>query len=256
VIDGIAWRVFGIADPRNSLILYVGEDHALRKDLAWQLVEHLVFPSLLAIPPILLLIWLAVAKGLTALARLAKEVKQRDPNDLKRISLGSIPVEVAPLSRALNALFSRLEDALESERNFTGNAAHELRTPLAALRVHAQVALGASSDEQRQRALRQTIAGVDQASHLVDQLLTLARLDSRQTDFSSAPVNLHGVTRRVASDLGPVATKHGVGVQVSGDTEIVTPATKSVSGYWFAISSTMPAAAVRWRWPAKVCSTW
>ena len=223
VIDGIAWRVFGVADPKHGLILYAGEDHALRKDLAWHLIEHLAFPSLMAIPPLLLIIWLAVDKGLTPLARLVKEVKQRDPNDLHRISSDSIPVEVGPLVAALNSLFVRLEHALESERNFTGNAAHELRTPLAGLRVQAQVALRSSSDEQRQRALRQTIAGVDQASHLVDQLLTLARLDSRHTAFSSAPVNLPEVAHRVAADLQPLATKHGVSLQIAGNTEVVTP---------------------------------
>ena len=223
VIDGTAWRVFGVADPKNALILYAGEDHALRKDLAWHLVEHLVFPSLLSIPPLLLVIWLAVASGMKPLARLVKEVKQRDPGDLQRISSDSVPVEVAPLVGALNTLFVRLENALKSERSFTGDAAHELRTPLASLRVQAQVALRASNEEQRQRALRQTIAGVDQASHLVDQLLTLARLDSRQTIFSSTPVNLPEVARRVAADSERLATKHRVSVQVSGDLEVLTP---------------------------------
>ena len=222
VINGIAWRVYGVADPNTALILYAGEDHALRKDLAWHLVEHLVFPSLLAIPPLLLLIWLAVAKGLKPLARLVAEVKRRDPDDLHPLAGASVPTEVEPLVRALNSLFARLERALQSERQFTGNAAHELRTPLSALRVQAQVAQRASSDEQRQRALQQTIAGVDQASHLVDQLLTLARLDSRQTTLASAPVNLNEVARRIAANLEPLARQRRVSVQVSGDTETVT----------------------------------
>ena len=230
VIDGIAWRVFGIADPKHGLILYAGEDHALRKDIAWHLVEHLVFPSLLAILPLVLVIWLAVARGLKPLARLVQELQQRDPNDLHRISSDYVPVEVEPLVGALNSLFARLEHTLENERNFTGNAAHELRTPLAALRVQAQVALRASSDEQRRRALRQTITGVDRASHLVDQLLTLSRLDSRQTALSSAPVNLNEVARKIAADVGPLARQHRVEVQVSGDTEAVTPGDETYLG--------------------------
>jgi two-component system sensor histidine kinase QseC len=205
------------------LILYAGEDHALRKNLAWHLVEHLVIPSLMVVPPLLLLIWLGVAKGLTPLARLVKEVKQRDPDDLQRISSDKIPVEVEPLVRALNSLFGRLERTLESERNFTGDAAHELRGPLAALRVQAQVAQRASSDDQRQQALRQTIAGVDRASHLIDQLLTLARLDSRQAAFASAPANLHKVARRAAAELDRLARRHRVSILVSGDTGVVTP---------------------------------
>ena len=230
VIDGIAWRVYGVADPNNALILYAGEDHALRKDLAWHLVEHLVFPSLLAIPPLLLLIWLAVAKGLKPLARLVTEVKRRDPGDLHPLAGESVPVEVEPLVRALNSLFARLERALQSERQFTGNAAHELRTPLAALRVQAQVAQRATSDEQRQRALSQTIAGVDQTAHLVDQLLTLARLESRETILSTAPVNLNEVARRIASDLQPMADRNRASIQVLGDTEAVSPGNDTCLG--------------------------
>jgi two-component system sensor histidine kinase QseC len=223
VIDGIAWRVFGIADPNHGLILYAAEDHAVRKDLAWRLVEHLIFPSLLAIPPLLLLIWFAAAKGLSPLTKLVKQIGRRDPMDLRPLAGGRVPVEVEPLVAALNSLLVRLGRALDSERQFTGNAAHELRTPLAALRVQAQVAQRATSDERRQRALSQIIAGADQAAHLLEQLLTLARLDSRNTSLSTGPVKLYDVACRVAADLEPLAQAHRVSVQVGGDENAVSP---------------------------------
>lgn len=223
VIDGTAWRVFGVADPKYSLILYAGEDHGVRKDLAWHLVEHLVFPSLLAIPPLLLLIWFAVDKGLKPLALLVTEVKQRAPTDLQPLVGGATPVELEPLTSALNSLFTRLESALDRERQFTGNAAHELRTPLAALRVQAQVTQLATCEEQRQRGLRQIVAGVDRTSRLLDQLLTLARLDNRHGAPSAGPVRLLEVVRRTAIDLEPLARENRCSIAVRGDQDAVSP---------------------------------
>ena len=222
VIDGTAWRVYGVAEPSLGLILYAGEDHAARKDLAWHLVEHLVFPSLLAIPPLLLLIWLAVNKGLMPLSRLVRQVKRRAPSDLHPLADERVPEEVKPLVDELNSLFARLERALESERQFTGNAAHELRTPLAALRVQAQVAQRATDDAQRQRALSRTIAVVDQASHLVDQLLTLARLDSRDAALTMTPLDLGQIARGVAQDLEPLAQRHQASIQVAANDRAVS----------------------------------
>jgi two-component system, OmpR family, sensor histidine kinase QseC len=230
VIDGTAWRVFGIADPKNALVLYAGEDHAGRKDLAWHLVEHLVFPSLLALPLLFILIWLAVGQGLKPLALLVKEVKERDPTDLQLLAGSSIPAEVEPLVAALNSLFARLRRALEGERHFTGNAAHELRTPLAALRVQAQVAHRATNDQQRRRALDQIVAGVDQAGRLVDQLLTLARLDAKHDLPAEGRVKLLEVARRTAAELEPLAQQCCVSLQVDGEEDALTPGDETCIG--------------------------
>jgi len=222
VMDGIAWRVFAVADPRNELMLYVGEDHAARKDLAWHLVEHLLFPTLLAIPPLVLVVWFATSKGLRPLMRLVEQVRQRDPKDLRPLSGIAVPVEAEPLVEALNALFVRLDRVLESERQFTGNAAHELRTPLAALRVQAQVAQRETRVEQRGRALGRIIVGVDQTAHLVEQLLTLARLDAQDSLPSVVGVNLLEVARRTSATLGSLALTEAASIQVEGADDAVS----------------------------------
>ena len=213
-IDGIRWRVFGVGDPKHALILYAGEHHAVREALAWHLVEGLMFPTTIAIPALLLLMWVASSKGLSPLTLLVSEVEKRDPGDLRPVTSAQVPDEVQPLLAALNSLFRRLERALECARHFTGNAAHELRTPLAALRVQAQVAQRATNDEQRRRALDQISAAAGHAGHLVDQLLTLSRLDTRDSVPTDGVVRLLEIARRTARDLEPLMTERSVSLQI------------------------------------------
>lgn len=222
IINGIQWRVFGVADPAHGLVLYVGEHHSLRQQLAWHLVWDLLLPTLLAIPLLLFLISVAVNKGLRPLVSLVREVKKRDPRDLKPLATLAAPVEVSPLVDALNSLLTRLERALESERQFTGNAAHELRTPLAALRVQAQVARNATNDEQRLRALNQIIVGVDLNSRLVDQLLILSRLDAESGGLASEPVGLLGVAERTVAASEPLAQQRSVSLRLEGSEDALT----------------------------------
>jgi two-component system sensor histidine kinase QseC len=125
-------------------------------------------------------------------------------------------VEVAPLVRSLNRLFERVAASLARERQFTADAAHELRTPIAALRTQAQVALGATADEERTKALRQVLAGCDRATRLVDQMLTLARLDpARPQPFTSC--NLGAIVRAALAEAAPSAMRKSIEVELVGD---------------------------------------
>ena len=120
--------------------------------------------------------------------------------------LQDVPAEIDPVVKSLNALFERIQSMMASERRFTADAAHELRTPIAAIRTQAQVALGAGDDAaQRKHALLYTLAGCDRASHLVEQLLTLSRLESSSSAPPSGLVDLAGVARRVAGELAMTA---------------------------------------------------
>ena len=233
LINGTPWRVFGLGDPKHGLVLYAGEHHTIRERLAWHLVENLLIPTLLATPLLLFLMWIAVAKGLSPLILLARAATQRDPQDLRPLSAVPVPAEVRPLVDALNALFERVEQAMESERQFTGNAAHELRTPLAALHVQAQVAKRATNDAQRLRALDQIVASVRHAAHLVDQLLTLSRLDARNGLPAEEPVKLLEVAERTAVDLEPVARERSVRLRVEGMADAVTRGDATCIGILF-----------------------
>lgn len=207
--DGNGWRVFAARGAQSDVQVYVGEQVAARNSIMWAVLRSVLLPLLLALPLLALGLWWAVRRGLLPLRQLGHVLAARQPQALEPVPLAGMPTEMQPLVRALNGLFLRIDQMVESERRFTADAAHELRTPIAAIRAQAQVAQGAGSDvAQREHALRATLAGCDRATHLVDQLLILARLEdvtAAPAAVAALPVDLVAVARRVAAELAPVA---------------------------------------------------
>jgi two-component system sensor histidine kinase QseC len=154
-------------------------------------------------------LWWNVRSGLQPLQRLRQVLLQRDTHTLTPVNLPETPQEVQPMLDALNDLLQRLAQRMETERRFTADAAHELRTPIAAIRAQAQVALSAATDDRvRQQALQDTLLGCDRASRVVEQLLTLARVDGPQ-DVASEPFRLDQLAQQVMADLTPDALRRG-----------------------------------------------
>jgi two-component system sensor histidine kinase QseC len=149
-----------------------------RAELAGEIAKHLLMPMAIALPGLALVLLIAVGFSLRPLQRLANDVGNRAADRLTPIDSNDTPHEIVPLIERLNELFAGIDRALQNERRFTADASHELRTPLAALKAQAQVALAAGSETERQHALEQIVAGSDRATHLLTQLLTLARLDA------------------------------------------------------------------------------
>jgi two-component system, OmpR family, sensor histidine kinase QseC len=200
--DGTRWRVFTTRGSDNDVQVYVAEQIASRSAILWAVLWSMLLPLAIALPLLALALWWAVRQGLAPLHQLSRLLGARQAQALSPVVLMDSPIEIQPLIDALNALFERIDSMMASERRFTADAAHELRTPIAAIRAQAQVALGAGADlAQRDHALQATLAGCDRATRLVEQLLTLARLESASSP-DRAPVNLTAVTRRVAADLG------------------------------------------------------
>jgi two-component system sensor histidine kinase QseC len=209
VVEGVVWRVFSRWESGRRFLVQVGQSEEIRDELAEHIMLTLLAPVLFAFPVVALVIWVSVGRGLIPLQRAAREVQARDPGNLTPLDAEGAPAEIRPLLGALNALFRRLGEAFELERRFTADAAHELRTPLAALRTQAQVALRAADDAGRRRALEQVIAGVDRATQLVEQLLTLARVDPETSRAGGAPVNLDSMASEVLAELAPAALGRG-----------------------------------------------
>jgi two-component system sensor histidine kinase QseC len=217
VIDGKRWRIFSRRDESGRYVVQVGERYELRDELAESVAGHLMHPLAVALPVLALLIWFAVGAGLAPLGRLAAEVGRRAPDNLAPLEESRTPREVRPLLGALNTLFARLRALLEQERRFTADAAHELRTPLAAVKTQAQVALGAVDAEERARALAHVVTGTDRAAHLVEQLLMLARLDPQTALAQARPASLRDLAAECVAAQAPAAAQKNVGVGLAAE---------------------------------------
>ena len=205
IINSEPWRVITRWDMRHEFMIQVAEPKAARESLARHITLKMLFPNFIALPILALLIWLGVGAGLQPLQQLRQEVKQRTVNRLEPVAMTGVPEEVAPLTQALNDLFARLQQAFEGERRFTADAAHELRTPLAALKIQTQVALRSVDDAARHVALENVLRGVDRATRLVEQLLTLARVDPETAATDYKKIDLKSLAAAVITDFESLA---------------------------------------------------
>jgi two-component system sensor histidine kinase QseC len=198
-LDGVAWRVFTALGAEHDIRVYVGEQLDMRDHIALAALRSMLWPLVLALPLLALAVAAAVHHGTLPLRRLGAGLASRGAQDLQPVSVADAPAEMAPMLAELNRLFGRIAELMESERRFTADAAHELRTPIAAIRMQAQVAMGEPDAAQRRHALQATLAGCDRATRLVEQLLTLSRLEAGASP-ALQPVDLVALTRQVLSD--------------------------------------------------------
>ena len=198
------WRYYSQWDRQHQLRVQVGENHEVREEIAGHIAGRLLLPALFSLPLLGVWVWFATRRGLASLDAVAAEVAHRAPERLEPLMPAAAPVEIRPLLDALNDLFARVGQTLDNERRFTADAAHELRTPLAALATQAQVALRARDPAERDHAIEQIVTGVRRAGHLVDQLLTLARLDPA-TALPVETVDLCALAAEACADHGAAA---------------------------------------------------
>lgn len=202
------WRVYSM--QLQNHIIQVAQPQSVRNRIAANVALRTVWPLAAMLPLLGLLIWLTVGRGLSPLERLAREVRDRSPAALEPIAENGLPSEVRPVVRSLNDLLRRLGHAIESQRALVADAAHELRSPLTALRVQAQVAERETRDAERRDALASLKGGVERASHLVQQLLTLAREEGQALDATHGEVHLDAVAREVLAMQVPLAQDRGL----------------------------------------------
>lgn len=215
VIGGKRWRVFSTWDESGDNLIQVAELSEARDELSAGIIKHMLKPLLVSLPILALLLWIAVTRGLSPLVRLTREVEKREPGNLAVLDTGSSPREVIPLINHLNTLFSRIDASMQKERRFTADAAHELRTPVAGIKAQAQVARAATHNAERIHALDNAILGCDRAAHLIDQLLTLARIDTLGDEVSQQ-CQLKSLATEVISAIAPVALNLGVQLELAG----------------------------------------
>ena len=213
---GRDWRVFSLRDPEGEYLVQVRDALGDRRHVIVDIAKALAQPLAFALPLLALIVWLATGSAFRPLARVSDEIARRDPTRLSPIE-GEVPAEIAPLVARLNALLARVRASLEGERRFTSDAAHELRTPLAALRAQLQVAQGAGDEAGRDRAIAQALAAAERATHVVEQLLTLARLEHQAWRESATAFDLHGVAREAIAGRAAQARAKRIDLSLEGE---------------------------------------
>jgi len=221
---GQQWRVFTQSEGLRTI--QVAHPLSLRQEMAADLARRAVQPLLALIPILAVLIWIVVGRALRPLQALSRDVRARSASDLAALPFGGLPDEVRPLVSSLNDLLQRLQRAIESQGQFVADAAHELRTPLTAVQLQLQVLQRAESQPERDAALERLGEGIRRSTHLVQQLLTLARQEPGSVAPEKESIDLCALAERVASDFEPLARDKAIDLKldlraavVPGETE-------------------------------------
>ena len=220
--NGTDYRVFSMHTPTQTI--QVSQDMAARQELAGSLVLRIVGPVMLLAPILMLALWWVVTQSTIPLALARQQISRRAADELSPLTAPGLPDEVRPLVDEINLLFARLAEAFDAQRDFVADAAHELRSPLAALRLQVQSVQRATDTEARAVSAQRLIAGIGRMARLVDQMLVLARQDAAADPTGGAPVDLRAVATQAIGDVLPAAQERRI------DLWIVEAETISVAG--------------------------
>ncbi len=205
-----AWRIYYLQAPELQGLVAAGQRMDERDELVWGLVGSQMVPWLLVLPVLLAGMAWAVRRALEPMKAVTQYLHARNANDLERLPLGQAPDELQPLLEAMNSLFQRIETTLERERSFTADAAHELRTPMAVLSAQWAVFQGARDDAERSRAADKLTQGLARASRLMEQMLSLSRLEATQGLAQPQPLRWHELVEQAVSDVLPLAERRQI----------------------------------------------
>jgi two-component system sensor histidine kinase QseC len=217
--QGERWRYYRQWDRQRQLHVQVGENHHVREEISGNIVLRMLAPAVFGLPLIGLWVWFAIRRGIAPIATVTEQVAGRAPEHLEALAPVTAPQEIRPLIDALNDLFGRVDRALDNERRFTADAAHELRTPLAAIVTQAQVASRARDAAERDQALVQIATSGRRASRLVEQLLLLARLDPA-ANLHKEKLRLDQLAAAVCADHGSMALDKNITLELDTSGEI------------------------------------
>ena len=200
----------GVGGNGSAPLLQVAETLGKRSRLVSEIIKGVILPQFVILPLAVLLVWLALARGIAPLNELQRRIRGRDSSDLSPIDEREAPEEVSPLVRAINDLLARLDQSMQSQKHFLADAAHQLKTPLAGLRTQAELAQreidsGVSDPQAMKRSLQQISLASQRAAHMVNQLLAMARAEDQQQATQKQAVNLSRLAREAVQDFVPRA---------------------------------------------------
>ena len=221
-LRGMAVRVAWVwvrlpLENAEPALVQVAETREKRSVLATEIIKGLMLPQFAILPLAVLLVWLALARGIKPLSQLEERIRARDPDDLSPLDDKAVPLEVAPLVSSVNDLLTRLKDSIATQKRFLADAAHQLKTPLAGLRMQADLAQreGTSTEELKQ-SLQQIGRASIRATHTVNQLLALARAEHSAAVLGHQPCDLAQLTMEVVRDSVPRAMEKSLDLGYDG----------------------------------------
>jgi len=215
-VEGQDWRVYGVARPDRYV--QVSQPVAVRDDYAADMAWRILLPLLVLLPALGGLGYVVVGRALRPLERVARAVAGRSPQDLRPLDGACLPPELGPIVEALNGLLAKIDEAMTAQRNFVADAAHELRSPLTALKLQLQLAERAAGETPRALAFGKLHERLDRATHLVRQLLTLARHEPKQSAPPFVDLDLHRLAQAAVADHSTHADSKAIdlGVEAGG----------------------------------------
>lgn len=213
--DNEEWRFLWITSPDGEFRIVVGQEWDYRQDIALDIITSQLTPWLIALPLIVIALIVLISRELSPLKKLTFTLSQRSPEVDEQLNTQDVPTEVRPLVEALNQLFVRTQNMMQRERRFTSDAAHELRSPLTALKVQTEVAQLSDDDAAaRGKALAQLHTGIDRAARLVAQLLTLSRLDSLDSLTDIETISMATLLETAIIDIYHPALQAGIDIRL------------------------------------------
>lgn len=211
------WRIFVLESRHRDARIIVGEDDRARHELSLEFSAAAVFTTLAGFGLLFLVMLVQIQRGFKPIRQLARTLSTRKFDDLDPLQTHQVPDEIQPLAGALNQYLDRLRKAFRSEQEFTARAAHEMRTPLAALRIHAENALSADNEQDLADSLRNLLQGIERTTRLTNRLLLLTRmdLDQLQQRFDTVPVR--DLCQKLLEGHRALAGNHGLSLELDAE---------------------------------------
>ena len=211
----------GNADGRGMVLVQVAETLGKRSRLATEIIKGVILPQFVILPLAVLLVWLALVRGIAPLNELQQRIRRRDSSDLSPIDERDAPEEVSPLVRAINDLLARLDQSIATQKHFLADAAHQLKTPLAGLRTQAELAqreidAGQRDPKELKKSLQQISHSSQSAAHMVNQLLAMARAENQEQQAQRQAVNMARLATETVRDFVPRALEKRIDLGYEG----------------------------------------
>ncbi len=219
-VQGTRLRVYSLQTPFQTI--QIAQDLDAREARARALGLRAALPTLALAPVLMLLVGWFITRSLRPVRRMREMVASREPTDLSPLPEAGLPDEIRPLVSELNQLFGRVAAAFEAQQHFVADAAHELRSPLTALKLQAQALRVPGSDDEHSQAVARLNEGIDRAIHLVGQLLLLARTEAQGGEASTV-VDLRDIVKLAVADVLPKATAAGIDIGLAEGAEVAAP---------------------------------